>query len=277
METKTLETAEKQPRRGRRPLTTLEKLGFACLLIAGILSAPFIFFSPPSAVSVLALVVSAGLIQTRLRWAPIVGALVSGSDMIYLLFVNGYPVYHLTHPRDAQLQPAAAQFPIFIAVVVLLTIMLIAFGSTLGVALQNYLQPQPQRPRWLAPALSGMIGLALGTMLIAGIAQPPTSAASASNSESTVHLVASNFSPTSIIVPQGSMLHLVADTSIVHILSNGTWANNSPKPLQEPGAPLVNNVQISGGSIDIGPFTTPGTYHIFCTVHLNMVLTIFVP
>jgi plastocyanin len=277
MEAKTIETTEKQPRRTRRPLTALEKLGFTCLLIAGILSAPFIFFSPPSAVSVLALLVSAGLIQTRLRWAPVVGLLVSGSNLYYLLFVNGYPVEHLTRPRDTQLQPAAAQFPIFIAVVVLLTILIIAFGSTLGATLQNYLQRQPQRPRWLTPALSGLIGLALGAILIAGIAQPPTSTASASSGEPTVHLVASNFSPTSIIVPQGSTLHLVADTAILHILSNGTWANNSPKPLQEPGAPLVNNVQISGGSLEIGPFTTAGTYHIFCTVHLNMVLTVFVP
>src|SRR5690348_6003628 len=122
MEAKTIETSEKQRRPARRPLTALEKLGFTCLLLSGILSVPFLFFSPPLVVSVLVLLVSAGLIQTRLRWAPGVGALVSGSNLIYLIFVNGYPAYHLTHPRDAQLQPAAAQFPIFIAVVVLLTI-----------------------------------------------------------------------------------------------------------------------------------------------------------
>jgi plastocyanin len=271
------QTIEKQPRSSRRPLTALEKLGFTCLLITGILSVPFVFFSVPSFFFGLGLLVSAVLIRIRLRRAPLLGALVSGANLLFLLFVNGYPVYHLTHPRDAQLQPAAAQFPIFIAVVILLTIQIIALGATLGATVQNYRQSQPQRPRWLTPALTGLIGLALGAMLIAGIAQPPTSAASASGAEATVHLAASSFAPDSVIVPQGAKLRIVADTSILHILSNGIWKNNTPQAGQEPGAPKVDNVQISGGSLEIGPFTTSGTYHIFCTVHLNMVLTIFVP
>lgn len=271
------QTIEKQRRNPRRPLTALEKLGFTCLLITGILSVPFVFFSVPSFFFGLGLLVSAGLIQTRLRWAPLLGAVVSAANLLFLIFVNGYPVYHLTHPRDAQLQPAAAQFPIFIAVVILLSIQIIAFGAALGATLQNYRQSQPQRPRWLTPALTGMLGLALGVILIAGIAQPPTNTASASGAEATVHLTASNFAPNSVIVPQGAKLRIVSDTSILHILSNGVWKNNTPQAGQEPGAPEVDNVQVSGGSLEIGPFTTPGTYHIFCTVHLNMVLTIFVP
>src|SRR5690242_2764294 len=109
------QTIEKQRRNTRRPLTALEKLGFICLLITGVLSIPFVFFSVPSFFFGLGLLVSAVLIRLRLRWASLLGALISGANLLFLLFVNGYPVYHLTHPRDAQLQPAAAQFPIFIA------------------------------------------------------------------------------------------------------------------------------------------------------------------
>jgi plastocyanin len=32
----------------------------------------------------------------------------------------------------------------------------------------------------------------------------------------------------------------------------------------------------SGGSVEIGPFTTAGTYHIYCTVHQGMNLEIIV-
>lgn len=274
METKTI---EKQRRFARRPLTALEKLSVIGLLGSGILLCPLGIFSLPALLAGILLLLSAGFVWTGIRWAPAVGALVSGSNLVFLLVGNGYPVYHLTHPKDAQLQPAAAQFPIFVVIVILLAFLIVAFGASLSAIAQNYRQGERKAPRWLTPALSGLIGLVVGVILIAGIAQPPTSTASASSAEATVHLTASNFAPNSVIVQQGSKLRIVADTSILHILSNGVWKNNTPQAGQEPGAPKVDNVQISGGSLEIGPFTTSGTYHIFCTVHLNMVLTIFVP
>ncbi len=274
METKTI---EKRRRFFRRPLTALEKCSFIGLLGSGILLAALGIFSVQALLTGVLLLVSAGIVRMGIRWAPGVGALLSGANLVFLLVGNGYPVYHLTHPKDAQLQPAAAQFPIFIAIVILLAFLILACGASLSAVVQNYRHGEPKAPRWLTPALSGLIGLVVGVILIAGIAQPPTSAASASSAEATVHLTASNFAPTSVIVSQGAKLRIVADTSIMHILSNGVWKNNTPQPGQEPGAPKVDNVQISGGSLEIGPFTTPGTYHIFCTVHLNMVLTIFVP
>ena len=69
---------------------------------------------------------------------------------------------------------------------------------------------------------------------------------------------------------------MVDDVAALHILANGSWQNGVAKPTNEPGAPRVNNVQVNGGSIQIGPFATAGTYHIFCEVHQGMNLTIIV-
>jgi plastocyanin len=92
----------------------------------------------------------------------------------------------------------------------------------------------------------------------------------------TVHLGPGSFLQSSVTVPKGSKLLLVDDGSFTHIIANGSWVNGAPQPQQEPGAPMVNNVQVSGGSIEIGPFTTAGTYHLYCTVHQGMNLTIIV-
>jgi len=69
---------------------------------------------------------------------------------------------------------------------------------------------------------------------------------------------------------------LIDDGPYLHILANGSWVNGSPQTGQEPGAPAVNNVQVSSGTVEIGPFATAGTFHIYCSVHQNMNLQITV-
>jgi len=59
-------------------------------------------------------------------------------------------------------------------------------------------------------------------------------------------------------------------------LQNGTWMNNTPHPAKESGAPSVQQVYVNGNSIKIGPFTTAGTFHIYCTIHPGMDLTVIV-
>lgn len=54
------------------------------------------------------------------------------------------------------------------------------------------------------------------------------------------------------------------------------WVNNTPHPATEAGAPTLGNIQVNGNSIEIGPFNTAGTYHIYCTVHPGMNLTVIV-
>ena len=93
-----------------------------------------------------------------------------------------------------------------------------------------------------------------------------------------VHLGSTNFTQSSITISKGSSLNLIDDGAVTHIIANGSWVNGTPMPATEPGAPTVNNVQFntSGQSQTIGPFNTTGTYHLYCSVHPNMNLTVIV-
>lgn len=77
-------------------------------------------------------------------------------------------------------------------------------------------------------------------------------------------------------VSKGSKLNLVDDGQYVHILVNGSWVNGNPQPAKETGAPTVNNLMFNGNSNSIGPFNTAGTFHIYCSVHVNMNLTVHI-
>jgi len=127
--------------------------------------------------------------------------------------------------------------------------------------------------------------LAIGSVLLAACSRPGTPSASTGNTgstpssgggESTVHMGPSNFVQSSVDVPKGSKLKLIDDGSFLHILANGSWVNGSPRPGQEPGAPTVNSIQVNSGALEIGPFTTAGTFHIYCSIHENMNLLITV-
>ncbi|HEY7416638.1 MAG TPA: hypothetical protein VH593_15725, partial [Ktedonobacteraceae bacterium] len=81
----------------------------------------------------------------------------------------------------------------------------------------------------------------------------------------------------SVTLKKGQNLRLVNDASDTHMISLGTWQNNTAKPEQEPGAPSVQNEPLSGNStLTIGPWNAPGTYHLYCTIHQNMKLTVIV-
>ncbi len=94
----------------------------------------------------------------------------------------------------------------------------------------------------------------------------------------TVHLSDQSFVQSSITISKGSSIMLVDDAAAPHIIANGSWMNGNPQPMQESGMPTVNNLQVtnSGGNQTIGLFNTPGTYHLYCTVHPGMNLTVIV-
>lgn len=111
------------------------------------------------------------------------------------------------------------------------------------------------------------------TVLIAACGDLSGSANSDANG---VHMGDNNFVQSSVTITKGSSFNLIDDTNVVHIIANGTWKNDNPTPLDEKGAPIVN-VQFSGSDIHaIGPFTTAGTYHLYCTIHPGMNLTVVV-
>jgi plastocyanin len=141
-----------------------------------------------------------------------------------------------------------------------------------------------------------LVALALGSILLAACSRPGiagsnpggggttgTSTPSAAGgggggcATGTVHMGPSNFLQSCANVSKGSKLMLVDDVQVLHIITNGMWdSSGTPHPANEPGAPVVPNVTISGGSAQIGPFNTAGTYHIFCTVHVGMNLIVHV-
>ena len=132
--------------------------------------------------------------------------------------------------------------------------------------------------------------LALGSILLAACSRPgtitnttgttPTASSSGGGggaggcASGTVHMDASNFVQKCVNIPKGSKVSLVDDVQVLHIITNGQWVNDTPKLSVQPGAPTINNVNISGGSADIGPFNTAGKFNVLCTVHVGMNLVV---
>jgi plastocyanin len=118
-------------------------------------------------------------------------------------------------------------------------------------------------------ALSGVIALLLAAC---GIGGSPSS-----NVENPVHMNDSNFVNASITIKKGERLTLIDDAFTPHIIANGTWQNGTARPAREQGAPLIQDVQINATSSQVfGPFTTAGTYKLYCTLHSGMNLTVVV-
>lgn len=101
---------------------------------------------------------------------------------------------------------------------------------------------------------------------------------SAATGPNPVHMSATQFTQSSITIKKGESITLINDNAFVsHTIANGTWVNSTAQTGQESGAPAINNVQIGGGSsTTIGPFPTAGTFHLYCTVHVGMNLTVVV-
>jgi plastocyanin len=93
-----------------------------------------------------------------------------------------------------------------------------------------------------------------------------------------VHLGATNFVQNSVTISKGGSINLINDTATTHIISNGKWNGSTPQPGAESGAPTVSNMTFntSGQTMSIGPFTTAGTFHYYCSVHPGMNLTVTV-
>ena|SRR5437879_10513851 len=93
----------------------------------------------------------------------------------------------------------------------------------------------------------------------------------------TVKTGTSSFEQPCITLTKGGTLKLVQDQTSYHIFDYGQWNGTTAAPQAAPaGAPALKDVALSGPSVNVGPFTTAGTYHIYCTVHPGMDLTVVV-
>ncbi|HLG62147.1 MAG TPA: plastocyanin/azurin family copper-binding protein [Ktedonosporobacter sp.] len=91
-----------------------------------------------------------------------------------------------------------------------------------------------------------------------------------------VKMGASNFIDTTITIKKGESITLVDTATAPHIITNGTWDGTTQKPAKEAGAPTVNLNFSGGDSKSAGPFTTAGTFKLYCTIHQGMNLTVTV-
>jgi hypothetical protein len=226
---------------------------------------------PPILVFAVFLLLISGMVAIPWRWTPLFGACVTLLTLTFVL-LQPHNTYVLTHPAQ----------PEFILLVLAGAFGLVAMVAGVGATLRNYRGRghEPGLPRGSHLSLSGLAGIVIGMFLVSLIvvAVPQTSGVSASsNGEPTVHMTGDNFAQNVVLVPKGSKLLLVNDSSVEHLLQNGMWdANGTPHALVEPGAPILRSVEITSGSVEIGPFTTAGVYHIYCTIHRGMNLTIVV-
>lgn len=142
--------------------------------------------------------------------------------------------------------------------------------------------------QWRAIALL-LVVFALGSILLAACTRPGTASTNTNAASSNTPQAAScpqgdtvktgltTFEQTCITLTKGSSLKIVQDQTTVHIFDYGQWDGNTAKPETAPsGAPEVNNLQLSGQSVSIGPFTAAGDYNIYCTIHPGMMLKITV-
>ncbi len=119
--------------------------------------------------------------------------------------------------------------------------------------------------------------LLLGSVLTFVLAACSLTGTDTSSAPNQVHMNATNFVQPSITIKKGERITLIDDALIPHTIANGTWENGTAKPEDESGAPQVKDIQINSlGQGAIGPFTTAGTFHFYCTIHSGMNLTVVV-
>jgi plastocyanin len=261
----------------RRSLSPLAKVTAISLLGCALAYAIYTFLVYlvatliiPLLIITIVMFIAAGISALGFKWTPLAGALIalgttSGS------YAQPYFPNDIAHPGN----PGA-----FIPVVVLTACALVAIVAGIAATVQNYRSSARPTPRGLTTVLTGVAGIVLGAILVSLIvaANPQSSTANANpNAEPTAHMGVTSFTQNIVLVPKGSKLMIVDDGQYTHVLQNGMWdANGTAKTLKEPGASTVSNININGGSVEIGPFSTAGVYHIYCTVHVHMNLTILV-
>jgi plastocyanin len=86
---------------------------------------------------------------------------------------------------------------------------------------------------------------------------------------------ASNFIDTKVTLQKGQSVTLVDEVASLHTITNGRWVGSQAKAEVEPGAPQVHfSISNAGASQNVGPFTTSGTFYLYCTIHPGMNLEI---
>ncbi|QBD77950.1 hypothetical protein EPA93_18890 [Ktedonosporobacter rubrisoli] len=119
-----------------------------------------------------------------------------------------------------------------------------------------------------------MLVLGIAAVLTLLLASCKIDDASALRSGPSVHMNSTNFVVSSVSIQKGQSLTLINDASDEHVITNGSWDGSVQKAAQEAGAPTIRLTITGPQSQTIGPFSTSGTFHIYCTIHQGMNLAI---
>jgi hypothetical protein len=84
-----------------------------------------------------------------------------------------------------------------------------------------------------------------------GSTPTPNGGGSGNCATGTVHTLATTFQEACVNVAKGSSLQVVPAAPSFHNLINGSWVNGNQVPLKEPGAPTVNNVQVTSSTVSL--------------------------
>jgi plastocyanin len=87
---------------------------------------------------------------------------------------------------------------------------------------------------------------------------------------------ATTFEQACITLSKGDTLQFIPDVASFHQLDYGLWNGTTASPETPSGAPAMKGLKVTGANASVGPFTTAGTYHIYCIVHPSMNLTVIV-
>ncbi|MEO7908488.1 MAG: cupredoxin domain-containing protein [Roseiflexaceae bacterium] len=155
--------------RARRPLAALGKLTVVALIGLGLclayLQVAIIgMIIPPLAVFVALSLVIAGVVAIGWRWAPALGALWCG----FIVAGNAQDLsYNLAHPASTHE---------FGFALILLAVALVGIVAGIAAMVQNYRSAERRAPRLMPFALTALVALCLGAILVAAIPQAGASA-----------------------------------------------------------------------------------------------------
>lgn len=91
-----------------------------------------------------------------------------------------------------------------------------------------------------------------------------------------VYMGTAQFLVPTVTIKKGQKLDLVNQAAAEHKILNGTWKGSTQDKMKEAGAPDATIDILGNAKGSIGPFTTAGTFQIYCYVHQGMNLTVVV-
>jgi heme/copper-type cytochrome/quinol oxidase subunit 2 len=247
-------TMTQQSRFGRRPLAALGKLTLAVLIGTATLIVALLLALDALEPTVLAIpaipLIAAGVVAMGWRWAPLLGTLITGLLLLLLLGgAGGEIVYTMTHSGS----------PLMPFVMILIPLLAVGFGTSIGATVQNYRGAERRAPRWLAGALLLVAGLGIGAAAISAIPQAGDPAGLSAGTLAALPAVTlASFDGGTIRVKAGETvaLRLENPDPVVHAFVVDELGVN---------APMLAGKQ----SLALFKPTAPGTYTFYCTPHYN--------